>query len=171
MLLELASQRNVLFLGGKGGVGKTVTASAVALHQAMAGRRVLLVSTDTAHNLGHRWEQTLGDQVVPRVRSQGGTGVLVGVETAPQATITDYLPEVGATLRDFMPQHLHPQVPQHLKLAAQTPGTHESAMLERMAMIIEYGLDDHDLLIFDTATSGHTERLMALPEIMTFWTE
>src|SRR5699024_7453326 len=75
------------------------------------------------------------------------------------------------TLRDFMPQHLHPQVTQHLKLAVQTPGTHESAMLERIAMTIEYGLDDHDLLIFDTAPSGHTARLMALPEIMTFWTE
>lgn len=171
MLLELASQRNVLFLGGKGGVGKTVTASAVALHQAMAGRRVLLVSTDPAHNLGHLWEQTVGDEVVELFRSQDGTGVVDGVEIDPQATITDYLAEVGATLRDFMPQHLHPQVTQHLKLAAQTPGTHESAMLERMAMIIEYGLDDHDLLIFDTAPSGHTARLMALPEIMTFWTE
>src|SRR5699024_9537210 len=103
MLLELASQRNVLCLGGKGGVGKTVTASAVALHQAMAGRRVLLVSTDPAHNLGHLWEQTVGDEVVELFRSQGGTGVVDGVEIDPQATITDYLAEVGATLRDFMP--------------------------------------------------------------------
>lgn len=171
MLLELANQRSVLFLGGKGGVGKTVTASAVALHQATAGRRVLLVSTDPAHNLGHLWERHVGDGNVELYRSEDGQGRVDGVEIDPQATIDHYLAEVGATLRDFMPEHLHPQVEQHLKLAAQTPGTHESAMLERIAMTIEYGLDDHDLIIFDTAPSGHTARLMALPEIMTFWTE
>ena len=169
MLLNLAGQRKVLFLGGKGGVGKTVTASAVALHQAEAGRKVLLVSTDPAHNLGHLWEQTVGDEQVELFRS--GDGVVHGVEIDPQRTIDAYLAEVGVTLRDFMPEHLHPQVDQHLKLAAQTPGTHESAMLERMAATIEYGLDEHDFLIFDTAPSGHTARLMALPEIMTFWTE
>lgn len=171
MLLQLAAHRKVLFLGGKGGVGKTVTASAVALQQATAGRRVLLVSTDPAHNLGHLWEQPVGDHIVQLFAADDGTGRVDGVEIDPQQTINDYLAEVGATLRDFMPDHLHPQVEQHLKLAAQTPGTHESAMLERIAMTIEYGLDDHDLVIFDTAPTGHTARLMALPEIMTFWTE
>lgn len=171
MLLQLASQRKVLFLGGKGGVGKTVTASAVALHQASEGRRVLLVSTDPAHNLGHLWEQSVGDEIVELFRSNDGPGLIDGLEIDPQKTIDNYLAEVGSTLRDFMPQHLHPQVKQHLDLAAQTPGTHESAMLERMAMTTEYGMDGHDLIIFDTAPTGHTARLMALPEIMTFWTE
>ncbi len=48
MLIDLAASREVLFVGGKGGVGKTSTASALALHQAQAGRRVLVVSTDGA---------------------------------------------------------------------------------------------------------------------------
>lgn len=171
MLLDLATNRKVLFLGGKGGVGKTVTASAVALHQAQTGRKVLLVSTDPAHNLGHLWEQTVGDEPTELFRTQDGAGSVHGIEIDPQRTIDQYLAEVGRTLRDFMPEHLHPQVTKHLDLAANTPGTHESAMLERMAMTVEDGLQNYDLVVFDTAPTGHTARLMALPEIMTFWTE
>src|SRR5699024_12502825 len=95
MLLELASQRKVLFLGGKGGVGKTVTASAVALHQAMAGRRVLLVSTDPAHNLGHRGDQQLGAAVVELSRTEAGPGRVAGVVLDPHATITAAVADDG----------------------------------------------------------------------------
>lgn len=170
MLLELAAKRRVLFIGGKGGVGKTSVASATALHQARAGRRVLLVSTDPAHNLGHLWEQPVGDEPV-LLADDGAGGVLAGVEIDPQATIDAHLAEVGRSLRDFMPEHLHKQVDQHLQLAANSPGTHEAAILERIAQLSEHGLYDYDLLIFDTAPSGHTARLLALPEIMSAWTE
>lgn len=169
MLLDLVKRRRVIFLGGKGGVGKTITASAVALHQAATGRRVLLVSTDPAHNLGHLWDQSVGDDPVELFSDERTGGVLHGIEIDPQRTIDEHLAEVGATLRDFMPEHLHPQVTAHLKLSAHSPGTHESAILERIAVIIEYGLDAHDLIVFDTAPSGHTARLMALPEIMSTW--
>lgn len=171
MLVELAAERSVLFLGGKGGVGKTVTASATALHEAQRGRRVLLVSTDPAHNLGHLWERAVGDDTVELFRSEGTGGLVHGMEIDPRRTIDAHLAEVGATLRDFMPEHLHRQVDQHLKLSGESPGTHESAILERVAMTIEQGSADHDLIIFDTAPSGHTARLMALPEIMSAWTE
>lgn len=189
MLLDLAARCRVLFIGGKGGVGKTAIASAVGLHQARAGRRVLVASTDPAHNLGHLWEQEVGDDVAelwspepapttpnhaaprPPDTSPTEAGVLHGVEIDPQRTIEAHLAEVGQTLRDFMPAHLHSQVDQHLRLSAQSPGAHEAAILERIAVLMEYALDSHDLLIFDTAPSGHTARLMALPEIMSTWTE
>lgn len=170
MLLELAARRRILFIGGKGGVGKTSTASAVALQQARSGRRVLLVSTDPAHNLGHLWNRGVGDEPTILVEEADG-GLLSGVEIDPQATIDTHLEEVGRTLRDFMPDHLHRQVRAHLQLAAQSPGTHESAILERIAELSEQGLREYDLLIFDTAPSGHTARLLALPEIMSAWTE
>ena len=57
MLLEAAP---VMFFGGKGGVGKTTVSAACAVRLVEAGERVLLVSTDPAHNLGHIWSQRLG---------------------------------------------------------------------------------------------------------------
>lgn len=170
MLLTLAAHRKVLFIGGKGGVGKTSVSSAVGLHQARTGRRVLVVSTDPAHNLGHLWGRRVGDEPVLLADDQSA-GVLAGVEIDPSATIERHLQQVGATLRDFMPAHLHKQVDAHLDLARQSPGTHEAAILERIAEVIELAERDYDLIIFDTAPSGHTARLLALPEIMRAWTE
>lgn len=170
MLLSLAASRQVLFIGGKGGVGKTSVSSAVGLHQARAGRRVLLVSTDPAHNLGHLWNRPVGDEPV-LLADDGGSGVLAGVEIDPSATIERHLKQVGETLRDFMPDHLHKQVDAHLQLARQSPGTHEAAILERIAEVVDLAERDYDLIVFDTAPSGHTARLLALPEIMSAWTE
>ncbi|MEX5304763.1 ArsA family ATPase [Kocuria sp. CPCC 205258] len=170
MLLELAAARRVLFVGGKGGVGKTAVASATALAQARAGRRVLVVSTDPAHNLGHLWERPVGDRITPLTRDLGG-GALDGIEVDPVATTDAHLAAVGATIRRLMPEHLAAEVDKHMELARDSPGTHESAVLERIAELVDTGLDDYDLIVFDTAPSGHTARLMALPEIMSAWTE
>ncbi len=163
MLLELAAQRQVLFVGGKGGVGKTAVASAVALTQARAGRRVLVVSTDPAHNLGHLWDRPVGDREVPLAAG------LDGLEIDPARTTDEHLRAVGHTLRRLMPEHLSREVDKHLELARDAPGTHEAAVLERIAEVLESS--DHDLVVFDTAPSGHTARLMSLPETMSAWTE
>ncbi|MDS2173302.1 ArsA family ATPase [Nesterenkonia sp. CL21] len=189
MLLDLARDRRVLFIGGKGGVGKTAVASATALHRAQhsapqgaarqgtqQGARVLVVSTDPAHNLGHLWEREVGDEVVTLWEDRGAPpGVrparLDGVEIDPEATTAAHLADVGETLRSMMPAHLHGEVDKHLRLAARSPGTHEAAILERIAALLQDHGEDHDLIVFDTAPSGHTARLMALPEIMTAWTE
>lgn len=165
MLLELAAQRRVLFIGGKGGVGKTTVAAATALQQAGTGRRVLLVSTDPAHNLGHLWNRPIGASIV---RLAAG---LDGLELDPELTVRSHLDEVGAALRRLMPPHLAGEVDKHMALSHDAPGMHEAALLERIADTVIEGLDRYDLLVFDTAPSGHTSRLMALPEMMTAWTE
>ncbi|KAF1720738.1 ArsA family ATPase [Pseudoxanthomonas wuyuanensis] len=165
MLLALAAARRVLFFGGKGGVGKTTVAAATALAQAGAGRRVLLVSTDPAHNLGHLWAREVGPQIV---RLAAG---LDGLELDPQATVDAHLAEVGDALRRLMPEHLAGEVDKHMALSRDAPGMHEAALLERIAELVEQGLRDYDLIVFDTAPSGHTARLMALPEMMSAWTE
>jgi arsenite-transporting ATPase len=165
MLLALAAERRVLFFGGKGGVGKTTVAAATALAQARAGRRVLLVSTDPAHNLGHLWQRPVGPQ---KVRLAAG---LDGLELDPELTVQQHLEDVGAALRKLMPAHLAGEVDKHMALSRDAPGMHEAALLERIAETLEQGLADYDLLVFDTAPSGHTARLMALPEMMSAWTE
>ena len=165
MLLTLAAKRRVLFIGGKGGVGKTTVAAATALQQARAGRRVLLISTDPAHNLGHLWNRAIGSNTV---RLAAG---LDGLELDPDETVRQHLDEVGAALRRLMPPHLAGEVDKHMALSRDAPGMHEAALLERIADTVVNGLADYDLLVFDTAPSGHTSRLMALPEMMTAWTE
>lgn len=165
LLLDVVEGRRVLFVGGKGGVGKTSVASALALAAARRGRRTLVVSTDPAHNLGHLWDRRVGDEVVPLADG------LDGVEIDPARTTDEHLAAVGATMRRLMPEHLHGEVTKHLDLARDAPGTHEAAVLERVAETVEEAEGRYDLVVFDTAPSGHTSRLMSLPETMSAWTE
>jgi arsenite/tail-anchored protein-transporting ATPase len=169
-LHDLVARRRVVLLGGKGGVGKTSVASAVALTQARAGRRVLVVSTDPAHNLGHLWQRTVGDDVV-RLAEGAGAGHLDGVEVDPERTTAAHLSAVRATLRRLMPEHLGGEVDRHLDLARDAPGMHEAAILERVADLVGTGTTDYDLVVLDTAPSGHTARLLSLPETMGAWTD
>jgi arsenite/tail-anchored protein-transporting ATPase len=169
MLLALASSRRLLFVGGKGGVGKTSVSAALALARAREGGRVLVVSTDPAHNLGQVWDAELGD--APTRVHTAGDGCVDAVEIDPHATIERHFSGVAATMRRLLPDRLHGSAQAHLDQARSAPGSHESAVLERMAELVERGLDDYDLIVFDTAPSGHTLRLLALPEQLTSWTE
>ncbi|MCI0384349.1 ArsA family ATPase [Streptomyces sp. CNQ085] len=177
MLLDLITSRGVVFVGGKGGVGKTSVAAALALGHARSGARVLLVSTDPAHNLGHLWGRPVGDEPV-RLAGPGGlvsragaAGHVDGLEIDPERTVERHLSAVAETMRRLLPERMHAPAARHLQLARQAPGTHESAVLERIAEAVELAGEAHDLVVFDTAPSGHTLRLLALPEQLTSWTE
>ncbi|WP_338000573.1 ArsA family ATPase [Microbacterium esteraromaticum] len=159
----------MLFIGGKGGVGKTSLASALGLARARAGERVLVVSTDPAHNLGHLWEREVGDAPVQLAVFESGE--LHGVEIDPHATIARHLTAVEQTMLQLLPEQQHGAARAHLDRAREAPGSHESAVLERIAELAELGRTDYDAVIFDTAPSGHTLRLLALPGQLAGWTE
>jgi arsenite-transporting ATPase len=165
LLLELARGRKILFFGGKGGVGKTTVSAATALAMADAGKKVLLVSTDPAHNLGHLFDRKIGAQPVKLCPG------LDGVEIDPEQTVNQHLEEVSSALHRLMPIHLRGEVDKHMELSRDAPGMQEAAILEKIAEVVEQGVKDYDLIVFDTAPSGHTARLMALPEMMSAWTE
>ncbi|MGM1030145.1 MAG: ArsA family ATPase [Actinomycetota bacterium] len=169
MLLEIARSRRILFVGGKGGVGKTSVSAALAVARARDGGRVLLVSTDPAHNLGHIWARELFDEPVRVLTLERGS--VDAVELDPQATIDRHFASVAATMRWLLPDRLHASAQQHLDQARSAPGSHESAVLERVAELVVSSLDAYDLVIFDTAPSGHTLHLLALPEQLGTWTE
>ncbi len=163
LLKDLASKRLVL-VGGKGGVGKTTVAAALALYRSRLGERVLLVSTDPAHNLGHLWGCRVGAE------AQQVSDGLLAMELDPARAAQEHLAAVGQTLRRMMPEHLHGEVRRHLESAAQAPGTHEAALLESIADIVA-DRSGYDSVILDTAPSGHTARLVTLPESLGTWTD
>ena len=185
-LTGLLGERRVVFFGGKGGVGKTTVSSACALALARAGRSVLVVSTDPAHNLGHLWgaevgaEETLlwgGDSGSDGAGAGGGGGAeagagsVTGMEIDPDAVAQAHLSTVGRTVKGMMPEHLHREVDRYFALARQSPGTQEAALLERMSEVVLDGLERYDAVLFDTAPTGHTARLLELPQLMSAWTE
>lgn len=161
---KLLGEKSLLMVGGKGGVGKTTAASALALRASELGRRVLLVSTDPAHSLADAFDARIGDRETPLAEN------LAGLEIDPDAEVDAYLERV----RRQMARHISPvqrdTLERQLKLSRESPGAQEAALLERISALID-DPGDRDLLIFDTAPTGHTLRLLSLPEIMSVWME
>ncbi len=164
MILDLL-QRRILFVGGKGGVGKTTTAAALGLLAAERGQRCLLVSTDPAHSLGDIFAQSIGDREVALAPN------LWGLEIDPDGAAENYIATVKENLRDLVSPAMYGEIHRQMDLARLAPGTLEAALLERVAELMAAAQERYDLVIFDTAPTGHTLRLLTLPEIMAAWTD
>jgi len=164
-VLPLRDQ-SVVFVGGKGGVGKTTTASALAVHLAeSAEERVLLVSTDPAHSLGDLFDRKLGDEETELLPG------LVAVEIDPEQEVDRYLKMVKRNLRELVRPEMYKDIDRQLELTRMSPGAQEAALLERTSRILEEGPEHFDRVVFDTAPTGSTLRLLSLPEVMTAWME
>ncbi len=162
----LLTEQRVLLIGGKGGVGKTTMSSALAVLASQRGKKVLLVSTDPAHSLADAFGRAkIGDNIT-RLASN-----LDALELDPDKEVTQHLDRVSAQLKRFTRPEMFAEIERQMRLTRQSPGAQEAAMLERIAHTIELGLTDYDLVIFDTAPTGHTLRLLSLPEAMAAWTQ
>lgn len=157
--------RRLLWVGGKGGVGKTSVAASLALLAARRGRNVLVVSTDPAHSLGDVFDHDLGDE--PRRLAPG----LDAMEIDPDAEVEAHLKRVTSQMRRFTVPRMMDEMERQMRLSRQSPGTQEAALLERIARLVVDEGEGYDLIVFDTAPTGHTLRLLSLPEAMAAWTD
>lgn len=155
--------RKVLFFGGKGGVGKTTSASATALAASQAGRRVLLVSTDPAHNTADILGRPIGSSIV-EVRPN-----LHALEIDANTESARYVGEVKDRIKELFGHGILKEANRQIDLAASMPAAEEVALFDRIGSLIRGEDDRFDLIVFDTAPTGHTLRLIKMPELMEAW--
>lgn len=155
--------REVLFFGGKGGVGKTTCASALALAASRAGRRVLLVSTDPAHSTSDIFERAIGSDPVQIAPS------LHAMEIDATTESQRYVVDVKTHIAQLFGHAILKEANRQIDLAATMPGAEEVALFDRMGTLIRGEDERFDLIVFDTAPTGHTLRLIRMPELMEAW--
>ena len=149
-----------LLYGGKGGVGKTTVAAATGHRLSEAGHETLVVSTDPAHSLADAVETEVGGEPT-KIRSG-----LWGVEVDPQTGIDRYRSLFETLAAEFSDAgiRMDEQEIAELFTSGVMPGSDELAAIEGMATYIES--DRWDRVVFDTAPTGHTLRLLDLPSVM-----
>lgn len=146
-----------LFFTGKGGVGKTSLSCATAIYLARQGKKVLLVSTDPASNVGQVFSQTIGNSITTIANVAG----LAALEIDPQLAAQQYRERIVGPVRGQLPDSVVKSIEEQLSGACTTEIAafdEFTALLTDAALIAAY---DH--IIFDTAPTGHTIRLLQLP--------
>ena len=147
-----------IFFSGKGGVGKTSMACTHAVRYADEGKRTLIVTTDPASNLSDTFEQEIGHHVTPIT----GVPNLSAMEIDPDKATQEYIDRAMAPIRAAFP----PQMVQVMEEQMSGPCTAEVAAFDRFTDFLEAPADNaaaFDVVIFDTAPTGHTIRLLELP--------
>ena len=151
----------LLLFGGKGGVGKTTTSTSTAVGLADAGLKVLLVSSDPAHSTS----DSLGVQLNSSPMEVKGVPGLWGLELDPEARISDHIPKLTESLGPLMGGESLDMNASEMVL----PGLDEAMAFDELLKHLEN--PDWDVIVFDTAPTGHTLRFLALPEIIEKWAD
>jgi len=166
---QLLSLKMIMF-GGKGGVGKTSCAASSAIWAAEHGRNTLIISTDPAHSLG----DSLGVELSPGVPTPiEGIENLTALEINSKVDMSEYkeltnvnpMEEMGMSgLMDNIPIFGDME-----ELTSMTPpGIDEALAFGKILEFVETE-HDYDLIVFDTAPTGHTLRFLSLPETLSGW--
>ena len=142
-----------IFFSGKGGVGKTTMASATAIHYATEGKKTLIVTTDPASNLADVFEQEIGHKIT----AIKDTESLYAMEIDPDEATKEYKEGIIGPYREIMPDDVIASLEENLS----GPCTTEMASFDRFIDFMES--DEYEVIVFDTAPTGHTIRLLELP--------
>ncbi|MFM5314821.1 arsenical pump-driving ATPase [Aeromonas veronii] len=146
-----------LFFTGKGGVGKTSLACASAVALCDIGKRVLLVSTDPASNVGQVFATEIGNRVTAIAAVPG----LSALEIDPPAAAKAYRERIVGPVRGKLPESVVRSIEEQLSGACTT----EIAAFDEFTALLtdQTLLAEYDHIVFDTAPTGHTIRLLQLP--------
>lgn len=152
----LSNPTRFLFFTGKGGVGKTSISTAVAITLADAGKRVLLVSTDAASNLDEMLNVKLSNHPIPVPGVKGLELINIDPDDAAQA----YRQRVVDQMGELATKNEKSAVREQLSGACTT----EIASFDEFSSLLADENSRYDHIVFDTAPSGHTLRLLSLPK-------
>ncbi len=169
-LKDLLLNLKMIMFGGKGGVGKTSCAVSSAIWTAEHGRNTLIISTDPAHSLG----DSLGIELSPGVPTPiKDIDNLTALEINPKVNMAEFngLTNVNP-LKEMGMEGIMENMPllgdiEDLS-ASNPPGIDEALAFGKILEFIETE-HDYDLIIFDTAPTGHTLRFLSLPETLSSW--
>ncbi len=164
-MLFLEKVPTFLFFTGKGGVGKTSLACATAIKLADQGKHVLLVSTDPASNVGQVLDMVIGHSITAVDTVPG----LFALEIDPQAAAQEYRNRIVDPVRGVLPDAVVKGIEEQLSGACTT----EIAAFDEFTALLTSAamLNDYDHIVFDTAPTGHTIRLLQLPGAWTGFLE
>jgi arsenite-transporting ATPase len=155
-----------VFLGGKGGVGKTVMAGSAALHFAGTGRRTLLASTNPVHSLSG----LLGRDVFGKPVAVDGAPNLFAYEIDTHDTIERSKRDIREKINWFLKfADIRTQADEFVESATMNPAFEESAMFENMVDLIVK--DEYDVYVFDTAPTANARRLLGMSKVYSLWVE
>lgn len=158
----------LILFGGKGGSGKTTAAAAIGVHLAQLERerRIMVVSTDPAHSLGDSFDCPTGNRVTPIK----GVENLWALEMDAQKLLENYMRKNDKVIKKIADRGTYfdeEDIANFLDLSL--PGMDEVMAVIEIANILRAG--QYDLVILDTAPTGHTIKLLALPEQMERWVQ
>lgn len=153
--------KNYLFFAGKGGVGKTTCSVAYSLKSSEKGLSTLVVSTDPAHSISHLLETELSEEPT-EIKTN-----LYAKEIDPKKEAKNHKKKIMEEMRQVVSHDKISSVKGYLELAHNSPGVIESAMLD--AIIDTIKEDEFERIVFDTAPTGQTMRLLQLPELLDSW--